>query len=467
MKYIADFWKSGPAAKGITVLVSVVASCCCLFSVFAALPTPSTPEALPTATIPADATVQDPTFTVEPVLTVTLGSATLAPTSTPVPTFTPESISTAIVPSQVQVGLQDSVLKVHFIDVGQGDAILIQTPEGLTVLIDGGDVDSNIVQYLQSVGIQRIDEMIATHPHSDHIGGLVQVLKTYPVTRVITNGEAHTTSVYENFLDAISAAQTQYVEAKRGNLIEVGSLDILVFHPAGITNPDLNENSLVLQFTYGATTFLLMGDSGAETEADLLVSGLPLKANILKVGHHGSASGSTPAFLNVVRPNVAVYMAGINNSYGHPAPQTIAALSAIGATNYGADQNGTIVLTVDPTAYTVQAQKSEIIAAPVVAATQAPTVPVFSGLEIVSVTSPVSAGAYASLTAKSVPNAACSITVYYKSGASEASGLGPQTADANGMVSWSWKVGNRTTPGTWRIVVTCNQVTQETTFMVQ
>jgi hypothetical protein len=192
-----------------------------------------------------------------------------------------------------------------------------------------------------------------------------------------------------------------------------------------------------------------------------------LKANILKVGHHGSASGSTPAFLNVVKPNAAIYMAGINNSYGHPSSQTIAALTTAGAAINGTDQNGTIVVNVDLAGYTVQTQKSEIITAPVIVPTIAATAPAFSGLEIVSVTSPVSRGAIASLTAKSSPNASCSITVYYKSGASSAAGLSPKTADSNGMVSWSWKVGARTTPGTWRIVVTCNQVTQETTFMVQ
>lgn len=432
-----------------------------------AIPTPPADEAALTSTVPPGDTVQNPTLTVESTSIITLASATLAPSLTPFPTYTQESISTATVSSQGQVQPQESYLKVSFIDVGQGDAILIRTGEGLTALIDGGDVDSNIVQYLQSVGVQRIDWMIATHPHSDHIGGLVQVLKTYPVKRVVTNGQAHTTTVYENFLDGIASAQAEYFEAKRGDLIEVGSLDILVINPAGITNPDLNENSLVLQFTYGATTFLLMGDGGADAEASLLASGLPLKANILKVGHHGSASGSTSAFLNAVKPNAAIYMAGINNSYGHPSSQTIAALTAAGATINGTDQNGTIIVNVDLTGYTVQTQKSEIITSPVIVPTIAATAPVSSGLEIVSVTSPVAKGAIASLTAKSAPNASCSITVYYKSGASEAQGLDPKTADSNGMVSWSWKVGARTTPGIWRIVVTCNQVTQETTFTVQ
>lgn len=430
-------------------------------------PTPSANEAAPTSTVLSNNTIQDPTLTVEPTSIIALASATVTPSFTPFPTYAQEAISTATVSPQGQVQSQGP-LKVSFIDVGQGDATLIQTGEGLTVLIDGGDVNSPIIQYLQSVGVQQIDWMIATHPHSDHIGGLIQVLKTYPVKRVVTNGQAHTTSVYENFLDGIAAAQAQYFEAKHGDLIEVGNLDIKVFNPAGNRNSDLNENSLVLQFTYGTTTFLLMGDSGVDTEANLLAAGLPLKAHVLKVGHHGSTSGSTPAFLNVVKPNVAVYMAGINNSYGHPAPETIAALGTTGATIYGTDQNGTIVVNADSAGYKVQTQKSGIITVPLAATpATAATAPVFSGLEIVSVTSPVSRGATATLTAKSAPNASCSITVYYKSDPSKAQGLGPKTADSNGMVSWSWMVGPRTTPGSWRIVVTCNQVTQETSFMVQ
>ena len=360
-------------------------------------------------------------------------------------------------------------MQFYFIDVGQGDATLIQTPDGKTMLIDGGETNTGIVVQLQSIGVQRIDLMIATHPHSDHIGGLVQVLQSFPVAKVITSGQAHTTSVYEHFLDGIAAAQAEYVEVKRGDVISLGGIDFKVLNPANNNDPDLNENSVVLQFTYGQTTFLMMGDSGAVTETALLSAGLPLKADILKVGHHGSTSGSSIAFLTMVQPKIALYSAGINNQYGHPAPQTISALTAVGATIYGTDKNGTISIKVDSNGYTINANKDTVITTPILpTATLATITPsVSGGLEIVSVTSPVSKGAYASLTAKTSPNASCSITVYYKSGPSEASGLGPKTADASGMVSWTWKVASRTTSGTWRIVVNCNGITKETTFEVK
>jgi hypothetical protein len=227
----------------------------------------------------------------------------------------------------------------------------------------------------------------------------------------------------------------------------------------------------VLQFTYGKTTFLMMGDSGANTEADLLAANMLSKVNILKVGHHGSSSGSTPAFLNVIKPDVAVYSAGINNSYGHPAPQTIAALKAAGAVVYGTDKNGTVIITADLNGYTISLAKGSAMPAstPTGGPTPTPTqtVPVASGLVIESVTSPVSRGASATLTAKTSPNTSCSIIVHYKSGPSSASGLSPKSADAGGMVSWRWTVGVKTTLGTWPIDVTCGGIKQSTTFTVK
>jgi competence protein ComEC len=398
------------------------------------------------------------------------------PTNTPVSTNPPTATDAPLpIPpletntSEAAIPASGNTLLFTFINVGQGDATLIQTPDGKTVLIDGGEADAGIVSQLQGLGVQRIDLMIATHPHSDHIGGLVQVLQSFPVAKVVTGGQSHTTSVYEHFLDGIAAAHAEYVEVKRGDVIALGGINFQVLNPLNNNNPDLNENSVVIQFTYGQTTFLMMGDSGADTEASLLSAGLPLKTDILKVGHHASTSGSTMAFLNVVQPKIALYSAGINNSYGHPAPQTIAALIAVGATIYGTDKNGTISIKVDLNGYTINTVQGAVNAVPVLPInTEAAPPSTGSGtVEIVSVSSPVSQGANATLDAKTSPNASCTITVYYKSGPSKASGLGPKTADAGGLVSWTWKVGANTTLGSWRIEVTCNGVTKETTFTVQ
>lgn len=445
----------------------------------AILPTSLSPARLPIITIPPTWT---PTLTLEP-------SATFEPTGQPTTVSPTEPYSIAssgslapitvntIVPNQPASG---NLMRVYFFDVGQGDATLIQTPDGKNILIDGGDPGTGIVQYLKSLKVQRIDYMIATHPDSDHIGGLVDVLTEIPVSKVITNGEVNSTPVYESFLGAFKNARDGMVEVKRGDTISAGSLNILVLNPVGNQGGDLNESSLVLKFKYGNTTFLMMGDTGESTEASLKTASLPIKADILKVGHHGSDSSSTPAFLNLVKPAVAIYFAGAGNPFHLPAPQTIAALNAVGAQVYGTDTNGTIVVTVDTKSYNIHASKNETRAPPVMAPptqtiivlpTNPPPAPVSGGIQIISLTSPIDPGAEATLTAKTVPGASCTITVYHKSGPSEAQGLEPKTAGANGMVSWTWKVGASTTPGTWRIVVTATingqTYTQEIPFIVR
>jgi beta-lactamase superfamily II metal-dependent hydrolase len=360
------------------------------------------------------------------------------------------------------------------------------------MLIDGGDTNTGIVQYLQSIGVQRIDLMIATHPHSDHIGGLVQVLQAFPVAKVVTNGQLDTTTVYEHFLDAIMASKAAYIDLKRGDVLSLDGIDFHCLSPVATTNPDLNENSIVLQFIYGQTKFLMMGDAGGDTESALLAANLLAKVNILKVGHHGSSTGSTPAFLNAIKPDVAIYSAGINNIYGLPDQQTISALRTAGATVYGTDQNGTIIITVNQSGYTTTTSKSNASVTTVLSPTEmitqtftltqiptlvftstlalsptwTPTVPAPGQFEIYPV-SPVSRNQNATLTAKTSPNAPCSIIVHTKSGTSSAQGLNSKNADGNGKVSWVWRIGPNTTLGTWGIDVTCNGVTKSTTYTVQ
>ena len=193
----------------------------------------------------------------------------------------------------------------------------------------------------------------------------------------------------------------------------------------------------------------------------MLAAGEDLQAQILKVGHHGSSSASSPAFLSAVKPEVAVYCCGVGNSYDHPHEETLTALSDVGAKIYGTDVNGTVVVTSDGATYQVDTEQGGARAPP--SATTV-TSAVTSGplsIEVVSLTSPISHGSTAKLTVKTAPGALCTITVYYKSGASEAAGLGDQTAGSSGTVTWRWKVGTRTTPGLWSIVVTAEAGGQE------
>jgi hypothetical protein len=285
---------------------------------------------------------------------------------------------------------------------------------------------------------------------------------------VVTNGEPTTTLTYEHFLDAIAGAKAAYKEVKRGDTLTLGGLSLAVLSPEGPGGEDLNDGSIVLRLAYGKVAFLFTGDAQQTAEVSMLRAGEPVEAQILKVGHHGSRSSSSPAFLAAVRPEVAVYSAGLGNSYGHPHAETLAALTEAGATIYGTDVNGTVVINSDGTGYKVEvAKQSQARAPPTVANEQTP-VPAPGSLTIamVSLTSPVSPGASARLTIKTTPGADCAIKVYYKSGASQASGLGPQNADGDGTATWQWKVGSRTTPGVWRIVVTATVDGQQTSLEI-
>ena len=266
----------------------------------------------------------------------------------PAPVLMPGLTPRAVAP--LEPGALDK-LEVHFVDVGQGDAILLRAPDA-AVLVDGGEMNSGVVPYLQRWGIQRLDVVVATHPHADHIGGLVDVLREIPVDRVVTNGQTHSTRTYERFLDAIADANVEYVEVVRGDDIRVGSLTLDVLHPDSLTD-SLNDGSVVLRLTHGNVSFLLTGDIEKRAEANLVSSGLELSAQILKVPRHASTSSSSNPFLQRVRPEVAIYSAGVDNRYGHPHRETLEALATIGAQILGTNVHGTIVVITDGETYEV------------------------------------------------------------------------------------------------------------------
>lgn len=376
----------------------------------------------------------------------------------------PQQVAPAAAPAnvlpagQAPISSVSGMLKVTFIDVGQGDSILIQTPDGKFGLIDGGDEGSNALAYLQSRGVSSLDVVIATHPHSDHIGGLIQILKTIPTANIVTNGQSHTTGTYEAFLDAALASNAKYFEAKRGDYIPLGGVALKVLSPVSPSGSDMNENSLVLKLDYGNAAFLFMGDANQDIDRELLSSGQNVLANILKVGHHASGTSTAPEFLAAVQPQIAVYSAGIGNDYDHPAQVTKDLFNSLGIQFFGTDVYGTITISTDGSAVNVEKEK-EPNQAPVVAPpveNQAP-VAVAEDLQInvITLSSPTQKGDNASLAITTSPGANCSIKVIYKSGPSNAAGLGSKTADQSGNVSWSWKVGSKTTSGVWNINVTC------------
>ncbi len=274
--------------------------------------------------------------------------ATTPPFSTPATTQSPPpSITT---PTQGE-------LKVHFIDVGQGDSILIDLGE-TEVLIDGGEKSPGVVPYLEEYVDGPLEVMVATHPHADHIGGLIAVLDAFQVEQIWHNGDTSTSKTYAEFMSAVQSEGAQVHIGRRGDNINAGELTFTILNPTTLAGTT-NNNSIVTSLSYGNVDFLFTGDAEQEAEAAmLLASDIPVpEVEILKVGHHGSRTASSKDFLAATSPEVAVYMAGQDNSYGHPHQETLDALAQIGAKIYGTDVNGTIIATTDGEKYTIQTTK--------------------------------------------------------------------------------------------------------------
>lgn len=250
-------------------------------------------------------------------------------------------------------------LTVHFIDVGQGDSILLEY-NGKAMLVDAGERDKGTVvsAYLQDQSISSIDYVVATHPHSDHIGGMDEVLNSFQIGHFIDSGFPHTSKTYENMLTAIDEKNIPFEVVQEGEKIEFDpAVDIEVLNPESEYSEELNENSVVLRVNYGEVSFLLMGDAGLETEEKLLSSGYDLDSDILKVGHHASRSGSGEAFISAVSPEVSVIEVGAGNDYGHPHTEILERLQKASRV-YRTDLDGSITVTTDGSAYTITTQKS-------------------------------------------------------------------------------------------------------------
>ena len=250
-------------------------------------------------------------------------------------------------------------LAVHFIDVGEGDSILLDIGDK-EVLIDGGGKSPGVVRYIDDYVDGRLEVMVATHPHADHIGGLISVLRAFEVDEIWLNGDTSTSQTYSQFMSAVNSEGAQVFTARRGDTIQAGNLTFNVLHPANL-NGSTNDDSIVLSLSYGQIDFLFTGDVEQEAEASMLVqSVVPVPdVEVLKVGHHGSRTASSMQFLQVIKPECAIYMAGQDNSYGHPHEEAIANLCEVGAQIYGTDIHGTVVVTTDGATYDVLLSNNE------------------------------------------------------------------------------------------------------------
>ena len=259
------------------------------------------------------------------------------------------------------------LLRATFLDVGQGDAIFLQFPRGGNMLIDGGrggrdDMGKRVVAYLRRQGVKRIDILLLTHPHDDHVGGLITVLKNFSVGLVLDSGQVHTSYFYEEFLGLVEEKQIPYQIIRAGEEIKgFKGVKLLVLHPPPYllegTGSDLNNNSLVLKITYGKVSLLLTGDIEKEAEERLLRYGHYLKSTIIKVPHHGGGTSSTPSFLDLVNPRVAIISVGRRNPFRHPSPQVLQRYEERDVKIYRTDRQGAIILTSDGRSFWVRTMK--------------------------------------------------------------------------------------------------------------
>lgn len=248
-------------------------------------------------------------------------------------------------------------IKVHYINVGNADAILLQQG-GFSMLIDAGENKNGkmVVEYIKNLGITKLDYLIGTHPHSDHIGGMDDVIYAFEIGQIIMPKVSHTTKTYEEVLIAAKDKGHKITGAKSGQTYSLGNARAEILSPVKDKYENLNEYSVVLRVTYENNSFLFTGDMEKYNEKELLQANVNLFADVLKVAHHGSSTSSTAAFLQAVNPKYGIISVGKDNDYGHPHTQILRRLTST-MTVYRTDENGTITATGDGSSITIAAER--------------------------------------------------------------------------------------------------------------
>lgn len=252
-----------------------------------------------------------------------------------------------------------SEMTVHYLDVGQGDCVLVSC-DGESMLIDAGDNNqgTKIQNYLKKQGVTKLKYAVGTHPDADHIGGLDVILYKFDCGTVMMPDVSKNTATYRDVVDTMKQKGYRNTVPEPGDSFKLGDAVCTVLGPEE-SYEDANNNSIVLKVEHGENSFLFMGDAEAEAEADILSGGADVEADVLKVGHHGSRSSSSQKFLKAVDPAYAVISCGEDNSYGHPHAETLNNLRAMGVDVFRSDEQGTIVAVSDGSQITWNSAPSE------------------------------------------------------------------------------------------------------------
>ena len=242
-------------------------------------------------------------------------------------------------------------LQVHFLDVGQGDCTIVLC-DGEAMVIDGGPASASrfVYSYVRkTLKLQHIDYVISTHPHLDHVYGLSSVLNAAPVDLILTPVLEWDSKAFNSMLKYAEAQGTPLSVPQEGDTLKLGGATVTILHcwPEALEYGRTNDSSIVTRIDYGDTSFIITGDAEDWSEYMMIDAGCDLKANVLRVSHHGSSTGSTMEFLQAVQPEYAVISVGKDNGYGHPHKEVLERLDEIGAKVLRTDELGTIVFQSD------------------------------------------------------------------------------------------------------------------------
>jgi len=251
-----------------------------------------------------------------------------------------------------------NIIEVHIIDVGQGDSILIETKDH-SMLIDAGENNkgATVLDYLESQNIEKLDYIIGTHPHSDHIGGLDTVIRSIPVSKVIMPNVTHTTKTFEDVLDALKEKKLTITKAVVGDQYTLGPASFQIISPNSECYDELNNYSVGIKLTFADNSFLFAGDAEKLSEDEMRKNGIDLSCDVMKLGHHGSTSSSSSDFLDAVNLTKAIISVGADNEYGHPHEEILQAMKDRNIEVYRTDQQGTLVFTSDGKTISVAADE--------------------------------------------------------------------------------------------------------------
>lgn len=255
------------------------------------------------------------------------------------------------------INTNNNLLKVHYLDVGQGDSIFIELPNNETMLIDAAESyqSENIINYLKNLNYQKIDYVIGTHPHTDHIGGLKDIINTFEIGKIYMPKVVSTTKTYESLLMAIKDKNLKINTAKAGtSIIDTDTLKINILAPNNSIYTELNNYSVVTKITYGTTKFLFMGDAEKLSENEIKEN---VTADVIKIGHHGSNTSSSTDFIKKVNAKYGIISVGLNNKYNLPKEETITNWKNSGTKIYLTSTNGTIRASSDGTNIKIESEK--------------------------------------------------------------------------------------------------------------